>query len=75
MINIASLVSIRTGVFTIESTQSYSAKIMDANGKVVCFKQLSSGKENVRLKNEAKGIYLLEIQTNRKLIKTKLVLY
>ena len=62
------------GTFYIESGQSYFARITNITGDTVFEKIISQGTEKINLKNISKGIYLLEIITNQKILKTKLVL-
>ena len=62
------------GVFYIESGQSYFARITDLKGVLVFEKQFQKGTEKINLKNISKGIYFLELQTDQKIFKTKLVL-
>ncbi len=63
------------GLFYIDYSGLYSAIITDIKGDVLYKKQGLFGKEKIDLKEIAKGIYFLELQTNNKILKTKLVLY
>ena len=63
------------GIFYIESNQPYSLKITDLKGDIVFVKQITQIKEKIILTDLSKGIYVLDILSDQKSLKTKLVLY
>ncbi len=62
-----------TGTFFIESTQSLDVTIYNALGQLILQQRLTEGKNSIQLNEEAKGIYILQVNQSGRISNYKLV--
>lgn len=62
------------GMFTIHNIETHAlATVLDVNGRVLFSKMVSANENVLQLSGYAKGVYFLQLQTDKNIIKRKLI--